>query len=59
MTKLKVNEEVYVDELQMAEAMNKSFQAVFTKVSVFDETPGSGIRCPCLNNVELTELCSK
>ncbi len=38
----------------MAEAMNKSFQGVFTEESVFDEPPGSGIRGPCLNNIEFT-----
>ncbi len=53
MTKFEVNGEVYGDELQMAEAMNKSFQG-FTEESVFDKPPSSRIRHPCLNNIEFT-----
>ncbi len=54
MTKLKVSGEVYVDELEMGEAMNKCFQRVFTRECVFDEPPGSGLRGPCLNNIEFS-----
>ncbi len=38
----------------MAEAMNKCFQGVFREENVFDEPPGSGLRGPCLNNIEFT-----
>ncbi len=55
MAKLKVSGEVCVDELQMAEAMNKTFQGVFTKLSMFSEPPGSGLRVPCLNNIEFSD----